>query len=136
MLSTIFSIKVACVVEIKLFFMDWIYYNLIILIMWCKIPYKNLDKALLFSRSKVFCLKIWKLWRAPTTYSSIFFAETWHTFSTCQCLQKAVGFFLFYLDLELFEKVKKDPVSTCSFFTLLLITQNLNKIRKISHTVL
>ena len=30
-------------------------------------PHKNLDKALLFSRNQVFCLKNWKLWRAPTT---------------------------------------------------------------------
>ena len=42
-----------------------------------------------------------------------------------------VGFFLFYLDLELFAKIKKDLVSTHSFFTLLLITQDLNKIKKI-----
>ena len=37
--------------------------------------------------------------------SSIFFAETWHTFLTYQCLQKGVcDFFLFCLDLELFAK--------------------------------
>ena len=47
-----------------------------------------------------------------------------------------VGFFLFYLDLELFAKIKKDLVSTHSFFTLLLITQDLNEIKKIAHTLL
>ena len=36
----------------------------------------------------------------------------------------------FYLDLELFAKIKKDLVSTHSFFTLLLITQDLNRIKK------
>ena len=41
--------------------------------------------------------------------------------------------FLFCLDLELFAKIKKDLVSTHSFFTFLLITQDLNKIKK-SHT--
>ena len=41
-----------------------------------------------------------------------------------------MGFILFYLDLELFAKIKKDLVSTHSFFTLLLITQDLNKIKK------
>ena len=46
--------------------------------------------------------------------------------STKEC----VGFFLFYLDLELFAKIKKGLVSTHSFFTLLLITQDLNKIKK------
>ena len=40
------------------------------------------------------------------------------------------GLFLFCLDLELFAKIKKDLVSTHSFFTLLLITQDLNKIKK------
>ena len=37
-----FFFKVACAVNIKLFFMDWFYWNLIILIKYCKIPYKNL----------------------------------------------------------------------------------------------
>ena len=41
-----------------------------------------------------------------------------------------VGFFLFCLDLELFAKIKKDLVSTHLFFTVLLITQDLNKIYK------
>ena len=36
-------------------------------------------------------------------------------------------FFCFYLDFELFSKSKKDLVSTHSFFTLLLITEDLNK---------
>ena len=44
-----------------------------------------------------------------------------------------VRFFKFYLDLELFAKMKKDLVSTHSLFTLLLITQDLNKIKKIPH---
>ena len=42
--------------------------------------------------------------------------------------KECVGFFKFYLDLELFPKIKKDLVSTHSFFTLILITQDLNKI--------
>ena len=41
-----------------------------------------------------------------------------------------VGFFKFYLNLELFAKIEKDLVSTHSFFTLLLIIQDLNKIKK------
>ena len=44
-----------------------------------------------------------------------------------------VGFFLFHLDYELFAKNLKDLVSTHSFFTLLLITQDLNKIKKKSY---
>ena len=46
------------------------------------------------------------------------------------------GIVLFYLDLKLFAKIKKDLASTRSFFTLLLITQDLNKIKKIPHTLL
>ena len=41
-----------------------------------------------------------------------------------------------FLDLELFAKIKKDLVSTHSFFTFLLITQDLNKIKKIPHMLL
>ena len=43
---------------------------------------------------------------------------------------------LYCLDLELFAKIKKDLVSKHSFFTLLLITQDLTKIKKIPHTLL
>ena len=50
--------------------------------------------------------------------------------------KRVCGIFLFYLDLELFAKIKKDLVSTHSFFTLLSITQDLNKIKKIPHTLL
>ena len=50
--------------------------------------------------------------------------------STKSCL----GFILICLDLELFAKMKKDMVSTHSqkpvFFTFLLITQDLNKVKK------
>ena len=44
--------------------------------------------------------------------------------------KRVCGFFLFCLDLELFAKIKKALVSAHSFFTLLLITQDLNKIKK------
>ena len=69
---------------------------------------QNLDKALLFSRNQVFCQKIWKLCRVPTILQFNIFAETLHMFSTYQCLQKGVWDFLFYLDLELLAKIKKD----------------------------
>ena len=109
------------------FLMDWFYYNLIILIVQCKMPYRNLGKALLFSRNQVLCLKIWKLWRVP--YSSIFFVETSLTFSTYQCLQKRLrDFFYFSIDLELFAKIRKTGFLHTCFFTFLLITQDLNKI--------
>ena len=52
--------------------------------------------------------------------------------STKEC----VGFSLFCFDLELFAKIKKTLVSTHSFSILLSITQDLNKIKKIPHTLL
>ena len=57
---------VAHVVNIKLVFKDW---------------YLNSDKAVLFPRNQVICLKNWKLWRAPTT-KLIFFAKILHTLPT------------------------------------------------------
>ena len=50
--------------------------------------------------------------------------------------KRVSGFFLFCLDLELLAKIKKDVVSTHSFFTFLSITQDLNKIKKIPITLL
>ena len=44
--------------------------------------------------------------------------------------EECAGFFLFCSDLDLFAKIKKDLVSIHSFFTLLLITQDLNQIKK------
>ena len=49
--------------------------------------------------------------------------------STKGCL----GFVLFCLDLELFAKMKKDLFSAHSFFTILLITQDPNKIKNPEH---
>ena len=45
-----------------------------------------------------------------------------------------VDIFLFCLDLEIFAKTKKDLASTHSFFTLILITRDLNKIKKFHKT--
>ena len=100
-------------------------------------PYKNLDRALLFLRNQVFCLKSWKLWWAPTILQfKIFCWNFAHVFHLSLSKKGCVGFFLFYLDLELFAKIKKDLVSSHSFSTLLLITPDLNKIKQIAHTIL
>ena len=47
------SFKVACVVNTKLFFIDWFYYDSILLVKYCKISNKNLGKVLLFSRNQL-----------------------------------------------------------------------------------
>ena len=93
-------------------------------------PYTKIDKALLFLRNQLFCRTFENFDELQLSYSSIFVAETSLMFSTYHLL------FLFYLDLELFAKIKKDLVSTHSFFILLLISQDLNKIKKIPHTLL
>ena len=49
--------------------------------------------------------------------------------------KRMFGIFLFYLDLELFEKIKNDLVFTQSFITFFLITQDLNK-KKIPNMLL
>ena len=86
--------------------MDWFYY-MIILIKWCKIPYKNLDKALLFSKIQVFYLKNWKLWRAPTIEFNIFCWNFAHVSYLPMSAKGCSGFFKSCLDLELFAKIKK-----------------------------
>ena len=104
--------KMAHVVEIKLGFMDWFFLNLVILIKQCKIPYKNVGKALLFLRNQVFYLKNWKLWQAPTTID--FNNLLWncaHVSYLPMSTKGCSGFFLFCLELELFAKIKKDLVS-------------------------
>ena len=46
-----------------------------------------------------------------------------------------VGLFLLYLDVELFAKIKKRPGFYTLVFTLLLITQDLNKTEKVPNTL-
>ena len=124
--------KVACVVKIKLFLMDWFYYNLII----TNYVMQNTIKK--FRQSSIVFEKpeIWKHWRALTILQfNIFCWNFGHVFYLPMSTEGCVGFFLFYVDLELFAKIKKDLVSLYLFFTFLLITQDLNKIKKIPHTL-
>ena len=122
-------LKVACVVKIIFFFVGWFYYNLVILIRYCKIPYKNLDKPGIFSG-------IWKLWRAPTTLRfNIFCWNFIHVFYLPMSTKGCVKFFYFIKILSYLQKFK-DLVSTHSLFTLLLITVDLDKIKKNSYTFL
>ena len=110
--------------------MSWFYYDLIILIKQYKIPYKNLGEALLFSKNQVFCLKNWKLWRALTTIEfNVFCLNFAHVSYLPISTNRCSGFFLFCLDLELFAKTKITWFLH-SFFTFLLISQDLNKIKK------
>ena len=83
----------------------------------------------MFSRSLVFCLKIWRLWKFGSSNHPLAIRST-----SIFCWNFAHVFFC--LDLEFFAKIKKELVSTHSVFWLLLITQHLNKIRKITYNLL
>ena len=71
----------ACVVNVKFFFYGLILLQFDNIIKQCKTPLKKLGKAQLLSRNPVFCLKIWKIWQAPTTlefnFSSWSFAHVY-----------------------------------------------------------
>ena len=95
-----------------------------------QIPYKNLDKALSFLRNQVFCRALTSS-NYPT--GQYFLLKLGTLFLLTIVYKRVCGIFLFCLDLELFAKIKKDLVSTHLYFTLLLITQDINKIKK-SHT--
>ena len=75
----------------------------------------------MFSRNQVFCLKIWKLWRAPTTLQfNIFCWNFVHVSYLPMSTKECEGFILFWLDLELFAKIKK----TCFLHTRFLYFYN------------
>ena len=76
------------------------------------IPY--LDKALLFPGNQVFCLKSWKLWRAPTVIEFNYFCWNFTYVFYLPMPKKGCSGFVLCLDLELFAKTKKDLVSTHS----------------------
>ena len=99
-------------------------------------PVQNLDKALLLSRNKVFCLKDRKLWRPPTEIElNIFCGVFAHVFH----LLFHVRDFLFWLDLELFTIIKEYLVSTQmqkQVFYIFSDNLDLNKMKNIPNTLL
>ena len=116
-------LHMARVVKWKLLFMEWVFYNLAILIKLYEIQYLNLDKALLFPRNQAIRLKNGKIWRVPATTKFNIFCSYFAHF--------------FYLTL---------PTKGCSVIFLILfrswvmnksikITQNLNKFKKIPNTL-
>ena len=92
---------------------------------------QNLDKALLSSRNQVFCLQIWKHWRAPTILQfNIFFWNFAHVFCLLISTKGCVGYFLSYLDLELFAKIKKRPGFYKLVFYTLINNSRSKKVKK------
>ena len=88
--------KRARMVNVKLGFMDWSFYNLVILIKWYKIPYKNLEKLRR------------KLWRVPTTAGFHNFCWNFVHFSYLSMSTKCCsGFYFFCLILRYLPKSRK-----------------------------
>ena len=97
-------VKVACVVNIKLGFMDQLFCNFIMLIKLCKIQYWNFDKALAFPRNQIICLKNWKPWWTPTGVKFNILGWIFAHVSPYECQQKSTWDFFFcfvYFVLEL-----------------------------------
>ena len=82
-------------------------------------PIQKFRQSYCFRKTRYFVRKFENFDELQLPYSSIFSAETSHAFPTYQCPQC----------LEL--NIRKDLVSTHPIFTLLSITQDVNKIKKI-----
>ena len=92
--------RVVCVVNLKLAFTDWFFYNLIILIKPYKIRYRNLDKALLFPRYQIICVKHWKIWRAPTNIKfNIFLLKFCTSFLLNNVYKREFGIFSYFVEI-------------------------------------
>ena len=83
------------------------------------------QSSLLFSRNQLFCLKNWKLSRAPTTIEFNIFCWNFPELSYLPMSTKECSGF-FYFNLELLAEIKKHLASTHSRKPGLSITQNLN----------
>ena len=78
----------------------------------------------------------WKLWRASTTIDFNNFCLNFaHVPYLPRSTKRCAGFFLFCLELVLFVKIKKDLVYTHPPKPSLSITQDLNKIKKITEHI-
>ena len=121
----------ARVVKLKLAFMEWFFYNLVILIKLYKIRHLNLNKALLFPRSQATCRKNCKLWRAPTTTKFNIFAEIFTRFLLNNVYKRLFRIiFILFRPWGINTNVKNQCVETRSFL-FLQITQDQSKLKKL-----
>ena len=129
-------VKLACVVNIKLGFMNQLFRNLIMLIKWCKIQYWNLDKALAFPRNQIICLKKWKPWQTPTAIKFNIFGWI-YCFILWMSIKRYVGFFLFCLFCSWF--IDKPGFCRCvetRYFFILPSNSSCKTHKNIPHTLL
>ena len=103
-------------VKLKLAFMEWLFYNLVMQIKLYKIQYLNLDKVLLFPRNQAICLKNRKLWRAPTTTRfNIFCWNVAHvSYLTMSAEGRSVFFFILLRSWVINKNVTNECVETRS----------------------
>ena len=129
-------VKVAGVVGLKLAFMEWFLYNLVILIKLYKIRYLSLDKVLLFPRNQAICVKNWKLWRVPAaTKFNIFCWNFCTPFLLNSVFKRVVGIFLiFFRSWVINKSVKNECVETRSFFIFSNNPRSKQKKKKKSRT--
>ena len=82
-----------------------------------KIWYANLDKALLFTRNHIICLKNWKLWQAPTTVKFSIFCWNFAHVSYLMMSTKGCSefFFILFRSWVIIKNVKNECVKTRSF---------------------
>ena len=92
---------------------------------------KNLDKALLFLRNQVLHEKL------KTLMSSNYLKVQYFLLKLCACFLLTIVYrrvfgilFILFRSWVTCKNLKKDLVSTHLFFTLILITQDLKKIKK------
>ena len=133
------KVKVARVVTIKLFF-----YGLILL--WfdntnkvMRRPYKNVDKALLFSRKlfEVFCVKNWKVWRAPTTVElNIILLKLRTRFLLTNVCNRVFRIFFILFRSWVICKNQKRPVFYTLVFWIFIINSRSKQNKKIPNTLL
>ena len=104
-------------VKLKLAFMEWFFYNLVIVIKLYKTWYLNLDKALSFPRNQTICQKNWKLWRAPTTTKFNILLNFCTHFLRINVYKSAFDiFFILFTSWVINNNIKNECVETRSFF--------------------
>ena len=117
--------------------MDWFYYDLIILINLCKISNKNLNfkqkfrrNSIVFEKLGIFPEKLKTLTSSNYYRVQYFLLKLRTPFLLTNVYKRVFGIFFILFRSWVTCKNKKTLVSTYSFFTFLLITQDLNKIKK------
>ena len=97
---------------------------------------KSLEISIVFEKPGILSENLKTLTSSNYPIVQYFLLKLHTRFLLTNVYKMVCGIFLFQLDLELLGKLKKYVVSIHSFFTFLLITQDLHKIKKIPHTPL